>query len=850
MDVACATLPPALDHEMDVRDGTTDHGGLQAEHELLSSSGTEDMPGASEMDNDWRPAGWSPRPKRKRHEQSETTASAPGARASQPRPNKAIPIPGEPDLWVWDEVSLDRVCRWIECGLCAFRSAQGLIDFRLRHLGCTSKTVTAVVPESGNSTLTSKPEPKLEPELQGAGPSSDTDASYLRVLARSDIVKQSMYLAKELYEMLEPVIVTADGTFPVFVTGGDCWTFQATNHENRASQHFVPPRRWKPFLLAHQLNIGDALLFRVGVHAASVEIKRRGGHPPRPFKPARPKPMDVETAISVVMKQGGLTETDQTVLRAIAVLSKPGEHHGSRVTSPTQHFDNASLPALVRSSRNISGFLGVTQIGVKWQAQSTRHGRAVYIGTFDTPEEAAVAYAKATTEWDGAVASKSRVRRTANSSHCEARSQDPQSRVVRRLTNADVSGLMFYVNKPLMQIFQGESYKAAAGTPDRDTINRFQVVDEEGVKWPLEVKVYSNNHNRYLGREPWKSLIAHKHLSVNDTLSFHREDATIYMQIFRNGAPLPDISHSLCVGQHPVGLIDRTVDTRTQNDRLLVPDMALGREKVPIECVNGVDQAPPPSFVYVNKFVTAEGVHVTRDPADLGFCCDCVGDCSAESCRCMTAYDNTGRLLPLDHRIELCRMNTAWFAGVPIVECSLRCGCSLSCPNRVTQRGIQLPLQIFRTSSRGWGLRCKREIQMGEFICAYIGEIITNEMAEERGRAQADGDAYLFDLDLTREEVDDVTCSHLKCIDAREYGNAARFINHSCSPNLCKVHVFTHQRDPLITHVALFALRDISPGEELAYDYEYLVGSKANGDGEEVVVTCHCGSSNCRGRLI
>eukprot|EP00656_Telonema_subtile_P043333 TRINITY_DN49705_c0_g1_i2.p1 TRINITY_DN49705_c0_g1~~TRINITY_DN49705_c0_g1_i2.p1 ORF type:complete len:343 (-),score=33.18 TRINITY_DN49705_c0_g1_i2:162-1190(-) len=336
----------------------------------------------------------------------------------------------------------------------------------------------------------------------------------------------------------------------------------------------------------------------------------------------------------------------------------------------------------------------------------------------------------------------------------------------------------------------------------------------------------------------------------NDTLSFHREDSTVYMQVFRNGAPLPETSKSLSFTHTDMRALDRTVDTRTPSDRLLVPDVALGREAVPIQCVNGVDDAPAPNFVYVSKFVTAEGVHMPRDPGDLGFCCDCVGDCSAENCRCMTAYDNTGCLLPLDHRIELCRMDTSCFAGVPIVECSARCGCSLSCPNRVTQRGIQLPIQVFRTSSRGWGLRCTREIQMGEFICEYIGEIITNQMAEERGRAQADGDAYLFDLDLTREEVDDITVSHLKCIDAREYGNAARFINHSCSPNLCKVHVFTHQRDPLITHVALFALRDISPGEELAYDYEYLVGSKANRDGEEVVVKCQCGSSQCRGRLI
>eukprot|EP00656_Telonema_subtile_P043334 TRINITY_DN49705_c0_g1_i3.p1 TRINITY_DN49705_c0_g1~~TRINITY_DN49705_c0_g1_i3.p1 ORF type:complete len:671 (-),score=57.14 TRINITY_DN49705_c0_g1_i3:115-2127(-) len=655
MDVARATLPPALDRELAVSDGgTTEHGEL-AEDAHLSSSGTEDAPRALEMDNEWRAAGWTPRPKRKRHEHTEGTAVDLRLPATQPRPVKAIPIPGEPNLWFWDEVSADRVSRWIECDLCSFRSSQGLMQFRQGHATCacdsanpTSMT-TAAEPDLGSpQPITAKVEIAYAED-----PANRSELAYSRVLARSDIVKQSMYVAKELYEMLEPVISKLDGTFPVFVSGGDCWTFQATNHENRGSQHFVPPRRWKPFLLAHQLNIGDALIFRVGVHAASVEIqRRRGGQPAKPLKPMPTKVMDVETAISIAIAQGGLTETDQTVLKAMVSLSEAEDVRVSRLP-PTQQFNNLDAPTLIRSSRNISGFQGVTQVGVKWQAQITRLGRASYIGTFDTPEEAAVVYAQATAAWDGAFATKSRVRRgTVNPSHCEVTVDDPQARVVRRLTNADVSGLMFYVNKPLMQIFQGERYKGATGTPDRDTISRFQVVDEDGFKWPLEVKVYSNNHNRYLGREPWKNLISAKHLSVNDTLSFHREDSTVYMQVFRNGAPLPETSKSLSFTHTDMRALDRTVDTRTPSDRLLVPDVALGREAVPIQCVNGVDDAPAPNFVYVSKFVTAEGVHMPRDPGDLGFCCDCVGDCSAENCRCMTAYDNTGCLLPLDHRIE------------------------------------------------------------------------------------------------------------------------------------------------------------------------------------------------------
>ena len=44
---------------------------------------------------------------------------------------------------------------------------------------------------------------------------------------------------------------------------------------------------------------------------------------------------------------------------------------------------------------NKSGFLGVSANGKRWAAQLDRNGRKVYIGTFDTPEEAHRAYVAA-----------------------------------------------------------------------------------------------------------------------------------------------------------------------------------------------------------------------------------------------------------------------------------------------------------------------------------------------------------------------------------------------------------------------------------------------------------------------
>jgi len=53
------------------------------------------------------------------------------------------------------------------------------------------------------------------------------------------------------------------------------------------------------------------------------------------------------------------------------------------------------------------------------------------------------------------------------------------------------------------------------------------------------------------------------------------------------------------------------------------------------------------------------------------------------------------------------------------------------------------------------------------------------------------------------------------CIDARHYGNIARFINHMCVPNLQSVRVFMGHHDLHFPRIAFFANRDIQPYEEL-----------------------------------
>ncbi len=78
-------------------------------------------------------------------------------------------------------------------------------------------------------------------------------------------------------------------------------------------------------------------------------------------------------------------------------------------------------------------------------------------------------------------------------------------------------------------------------------------------------------------------------------------------------------------------------------------------------------------------------------------------------------------------------------------------------------------------------------------------------------------------------------------IDAAHEGNDARFINHSCDPN-CQAFL---EGDRIYIH----ALRDISVGEELCYDYAY-DRTEDMGEEEEKLYICRCGSARCRGTIL
>ncbi|CAG5079448.1 Similar to Eif2s3y: Eukaryotic translation initiation factor 2 subunit 3 [Cotesia congregata] len=233
---------------------------------------------------------------------------------------------------------------------------------------------------------------------------------------------------------------------------------------------------------------------------------------------------------------------------------------------------------------------------------------------------------------------------------------------------------------------------------------------------------------------------------------------------------------------------------------------------------NNVDlELAPTDFFYIEDYLPGAGVIIPDEPP-IG--CECTS-CNANSDCCFQQNDS---LFPYTNA---CRVRVP--AGTPIYECNKRCRCNDQCPNRVVQRGSHLNLCIFRTNGRGWGVKTTKHIKKGTFITQYVGEVITNEEAEKRGKEyDAAGRTYLFDLDYNESEH----CPYT--VDAAVYGNISHFINHSCDPNAAVYGVWIDCLDPNLPKLALFATRDIFKDEEITFDYMREASGKETDSSKDV----------------
>lgn len=244
--------------------------------------------------------------------------------------------------------------------------------------------------------------------------------------------------------------------------------------------------------------------------------------------------------------------------------------------------------------------------------------------------------------------------------------------------------------------------------------------------------------------------------------------------------------------------------------------------------LNEVDSELPNDFIYINHLKYTSPVQ-PPDPDFLPGCgCARNSECK-RGCHDVVAYDDHGRLL----------INQ----GTAIYECNQACECGPKCKNRVVQRGRKIPLQVFKTISKGWGVRSTQFIPKGTFIEEYVGEVITVEEGDARGAVYDKlGCSYLFDMDFAQSEL-----PTKYVIDSFVLGNVSRFFNHSCSPNLEVYAVFYDSADNQMHRLAFFAQRDIEKDEELCFDYNGRRDVSNHEDVEDAArYSCHCDATECR----
>ena len=140
-------------------------------------------------------------------------------------------------------------------------------------------------------------------------------------------------------------------------------------------------------------------------------------------------------------------------------------------------------------------------------------------------------------------------------------------------------------------------------------------------------------------------------------------------------------------------------------------------------------------------------------------------------------------------------------------------------------------IQVRESGIHGKGVYAILPIKAGDKVLEYKGEIITWKKAEARHPHDPSQPNHTFYFHLDDGHV----------IDARHTGNSAKWINHSCEPNL------EASQDGY--RIFLNALRDIKVGEELCYDYGLVIDIRKTARVRKEFA-CSCGVTNCRGTML
>lgn len=287
---------------------------------------------------------------------------------------------------------------------------------------------------------------------------------------------------------------------------------------------------------------------------------------------------------------------------------------------------------------------------------------------------------------------------------------------------------------------------------------------------------------------------------------------------------------------------------------LILPDLTSGAESIPVSLVNDVDDEKGPAyFTYFPSLKYSKPLNSEQSIIT----CDCHNGCTSGSSSCDCLQKNSGYSPYLNNGTLVCRKPLLY-------ECGSSCQCFSHCKTRVSQSGLKVRLEVFKTPDRGWGLRSWDPIHAGTFLCEYAGEVITKSEDELIGDNE-ENDEYVFDTtrlfdnsikwnydprllneNISDESTDDDKMPGPVRISAKNYGNVARFMNHSCWPNVLWQPIMYTNNGESTLHIAFFARKNIPPLAELTYDYGITLPGSQDG-GTRGKYECLCKSEKCRG---
>ncbi|KAI9766075.1 MAG: hypothetical protein M1840_006782 [Geoglossum simile] len=271
----------------------------------------------------------------------------------------------------------------------------------------------------------------------------------------------------------------------------------------------------------------------------------------------------------------------------------------------------------------------------------------------------------------------------------------------------------------------------------------------------------------------------------------------------------------------------------------------------PITLYNDIDSTSPSlGFRFIEESIICDGVIKASKESMYGCTCRLENgshtSCEDTTCSCLdqmaeSQFPYKARALRDGH------LDTR----MAIFECNSLCNCDDNCKNKLVQWGRTVPLEIFKTSNRGWGLRCPVDLRKGDFIDVYKGEVITNDEANRREvekKRVGTKENYLYVMEKFAE-ANDIPANKLYTVDGERFGGPTRFMNHSCDPNSRQFTVSYHHGDMFIYDLAFFALNFIPAHTELTFNYTDAEHTGPKRRKSKRATGCLCGSSNCRGYI-